>query len=117
MILFSLGLLASGPEKMAYLESPESAGEIEAQIWYLGHSGWAIRTENHLLIFSYEGHGLRIKEPVQTLGGENRSLWVFVSHEHIDHFTPEIFEWEKAQWSICDVYLDIMVREAKSEES
>jgi len=95
MILFSLGFLASSPKPMAYLQSPKSTGEKDAKIWYLGHSGWAIRTKNHLLIFDYQGHGLRIKDPVGTFGGENRSLWVFVSHEHSDHFTPDIFEWEK----------------------
>ena len=30
---------------------PEHLREKEAVIWYLGHSGWAIKTVNHFLIF------------------------------------------------------------------
>lgn len=74
----------------------------EALIWYLGHSAWAIKTEDHLMVFDYfpiergpDQPGLcngRIS-PAE-LAGENVS--VFVSHVHGDHYTPQIFEWRDA---------------------
>lgn len=30
--------------------------ENKAIIQYLGHSGWAIKAQNHILIFDYVGH-------------------------------------------------------------
>jgi len=55
--------------------------EGEARLWYMGHSGYAIQTRNNLLVFDYFP------------GGRCMNVTVFVSHEHGDHFAPEIFEW------------------------
>jgi L-ascorbate metabolism protein UlaG (beta-lactamase superfamily) len=73
--------------------------EGEAVIWYLGHSGWAIKTRNHLLVFDYFNQGLGPSEPglcnghisTSELAGEK--VTVFATHEHRDHFDPMIFEW------------------------
>lgn len=70
--------------------------EKEAEIWYLGHSGWAIKTKKNLLIFDYWGHGSKVKNPVLSFESENKDVYVFVSHNHSDHFDPVIYEWEKA---------------------
>ncbi len=32
----------------------------DASIWYLFHSGWAIKTQNHFLIFDYYESGKNI---------------------------------------------------------
>ncbi len=95
IILLCFGLAAPKPATTADHPSPQSAGENDAKIWYLGHSGWAVRTRNHLLIFDYEGNGLKVTDPVRAFGGESRRLWVFVSHDHRDHFAPDIFDWDK----------------------
>jgi len=73
----------------------------EAEIHYLYHSGWAIRTANHFLVFDSVEH-----DP----GGGERSLatgfvvpstlrglrvTVFVSHAHGDHFDRSVLSWEK----------------------
>ena len=84
-------------------EPPQEApAPGEADIWYLNHSGWAIRTANHLLIFDYwEGE----EESPQ---GERRleegwidpavitdlKVTVFISHSHGDHYDPVILGWE-----------------------
>ena len=34
-----------------WLGEPLAAGQ--AVVWYLGHSGWAVKTRNHLLVFDY----------------------------------------------------------------
>lgn len=76
--------------------------EKEAIIWYLGHSGWAIKTKNHLLIFDYVESGARPAEPCLSNGFVNPSeikdqhSLVFVSHGHPDHYSQAILSWEKS---------------------
>ena len=77
----------------------KALAEGEARLWYLGHSGYAVQTRNNLLVFDYFPGGRGPDEPAlcngfidpQEIAGMN--VTVFVSHEHRDHFTPEIFEW------------------------
>ena len=45
------GILAEKPAAKNWLNEPLAAGQ--AVVWYLGHSGWAVKTQNHLLIFDY----------------------------------------------------------------
>lgn len=78
----------------------------EAVVWYLGHCGYAIRTQNHFLIFDYqEKHDGREAKPRPAQPSlengfivpdeiENLRVRVFVTHEHADHFDPVIFEWK-----------------------
>ncbi|MEI6102205.1 MAG: MBL fold metallo-hydrolase, partial [Eubacteriales bacterium] len=78
--------------------APSKSG---ASVWYLYHSGFALKTQNHFLIFDYYS---------DTPAGKARSLdtgvinpgeiaaehvLVFSSHSHGDHFTPRIFDWQK----------------------
>lgn len=88
-------VLTSGVRATVLAGSWKELKEKEAEIWYLGHSGWAIKTKKNLLIFDYWGHGMKVKNPVLSFGAENRDVYVFVSHNHSDHFDPVIFEWEK----------------------
>ena len=86
-------------ENVVSTESKLERGE--AIIWYLGHCGWAIKTQNHFLIFDYWQHGNEPGEASLSNGHinpeemKNSQVYVFVSHEHYDHFDPIIFEWEK----------------------
>lgn len=72
-----------------------------AQIWYLDHSGFAVKTENRLLIFDYYN-----KKPLDGAWGlesgtiepeelEAQDVFVFASHVHGDHYTPDVLEWEQ----------------------
>lgn len=91
-----------------YLSRPIGSGE--AFIWYLHNSGWAIKTKNHLLIFDYIGEGH--PAPVKTLAGglvntdeiKHQRVVVFVTHEHGDHYSDQIFEWEKSVRDITYVF-------------
>lgn len=84
--------------------------EREAQIWYLGHSGWAIQTQSRLLIFDYTEEA----EPAATrsLGNgyidpqeiRNLSVVVFISHAHRDHWDPRVLEWEETIPDITYVF-------------
>jgi L-ascorbate metabolism protein UlaG (beta-lactamase superfamily) len=82
----------------------------DAFVWYLGHSGWAVKTKDHLLIFDYWE---RIKPDgkrsisIGTIDPEeiqNLKVLVFVSHSHRDHYDPIILEWEKSVNDITYVF-------------
>jgi ankyrin repeat protein/L-ascorbate metabolism protein UlaG (beta-lactamase superfamily) len=75
--------------------------EKEAVLWFLGHSGWAIKTANHLLVFDYfeqrpapahPGLCNGLINPAE-LSGED--VMVLVSHEHGDHYDPRIWDWRE----------------------
>jgi L-ascorbate metabolism protein UlaG (beta-lactamase superfamily) len=75
--------------------------EGEAIICYLGHCGWAVKTKSHFLIFDYWQYGEKPDEP-RILNGHinpneirDSQVYVFVSHEHYDHFDQVIFDWKK----------------------
>lgn len=72
-----------------------------AEIWYLGHCGYAVRTANHLLIFDYielEEHPTKRSladgfiDPAEF---RDLDVHVFVTHSHIDHYDRVIHTWER----------------------
>jgi len=72
---------------------------MKAKIWYLYHSGFAVRTSGHFLIFDYwkqhpKGKGLDggVIDP-EALADED--VIVFASHKHGDHLNRNIFGWGK----------------------
>jgi len=75
----------------------------QAVVWYLYHSGVAVKTRRHLLLFDYANDepatpGKRslatgVVEPTE-LAGQN--VLVFISHEHEDHFWPDCLKWQGA---------------------
>jgi L-ascorbate metabolism protein UlaG (beta-lactamase superfamily) len=82
-----------------WLNEPLADGQ--AVVWYLGHSGWAVKTRNHLLIFDYWKQDAEPDEPGLANGAINPeelkdlNVTVFASHAHGDHYMPEIFAWRK----------------------
>lgn len=84
----------------------------EAIVWYLYHSGWAIKTQNYLLIFDYI-EGMRGKKPANPslnngyihppeLAGLD--VIVFASHSHGDHYEPLILDWAKTVKNIKYIF-------------
>jgi len=79
----------------------ENLKEGEAYLWYLYHSGWAIKTKNNLLIFDFWEHDRKPDQPCLANGWINteelkdQNVTVFSSHEHRDHYDPVIFEWKE----------------------
>lgn len=82
-----------------YLKKDLAVGQ--AYIWYLRHSGWAVKTKSAVLIFDYwddapapdrkllaNGH----IDPEELKGFP---VYVFVTHEHADHFDRQILDWKK----------------------
>jgi len=63
------------------------------EIIYLHHSGFAVTTGQHLLIFDY------YQDMAKSLSGrimEGKQVWVFSSHRHADHFNSMIADWQSA---------------------
>ena len=73
----------------------------DALIWYLYHSGFAVKTLNHYLIFDYyldnPGEEKRFRgDGVLNLPEmENPDTIIFASHGHSDHFNPAILKWKE----------------------
>ncbi|HUV37347.1 MAG TPA: ankyrin repeat domain-containing protein [Patescibacteria group bacterium] len=74
----------------------------EAYVWHLGHSGWAVKTKNNLLVFDCWESGRKPDEPGIANGVltpdemAGRNVTVFVSHAHGDHYFPQIMEWKES---------------------
>ena len=72
-----------------------------AKITHLFHSGYAVETAEHFLIFDYYqpisrktdgiAEGIITRDYLKT----KKNVFVFVSHNHADHFDPAILEWGK----------------------
>ena len=76
-------------------------------IYYLYHSGFAIKCKDYLLVFDYYSD-----EPKSGVRGLDKGtisqedlrevewVYVFVSHSHDDHYNPVIFDWQKSNSNI-----------------
>lgn len=73
------------------------AGSV-ADLQYLQHSGWIVRTAKHVLVFDYvetspQGNELALDLRVTPGSFDKRRVVVFVSHGHADHFSPVVRGW------------------------
>ena len=61
---------------------------------YIFHSGFAIETDNCILVFDY---WMDPSGGMQSMlsSDKNKNVYVFASHFHEDHFTREIFRWRE----------------------
>lgn len=89
--------MVSAPDLLA--QTPDKG---EATVWFLGHSGWAIKTQHHFLIFDYFINP-REKAPADSglASGyivpeelKGQKVTVFASHSHMDHYSKAIFDWK-----------------------
>ncbi len=82
-------------------ELGKALGRGEATIWYLKHSGWAIKTRSAFLVFDYwdvdPAPDAKLLANGHVRPEELRDLpvYVFVSHRHPDHFAPEVLGWKR----------------------
>jgi len=79
----------------------------EAVVWYLGHCGYAVRTQSHFLIFDYQeerdGRQIKTRPEFPSLNSgwidpneiKDLKVRVFVSHSHGDHYAALISEWKR----------------------
>ena len=112
--VFSAFFLTLAGEKPSDAQGLNSVlGEGEAYIWYLEHSGWMVKTADHLLIFDYLSVSRLEDRPenASLAGGyidpdeiKDLDVFVFVSHGHGDHFDPGILDWEKSVENIRYIF-------------
>jgi L-ascorbate metabolism protein UlaG (beta-lactamase superfamily) len=107
LILLALPMSCAASES-DLKEKEAKAGEVI--VWYLGHCGYAVKTENHLLIFDYieleEEPGQRglnrgFVDPKEI---KDLDVSVFVTHGHVDHYDEVIFSWEKEIKNISYIF-------------
>ena len=72
---------------------------MNAKIWYLYHSGFAVQTAAHFLIFDYwvtrpKGKGLE-SGVIDPAALKEDNVIVFASHSHRDHYNSEILGWKE----------------------
>ena len=90
---------ANQPAGATWLKKPLAAGE--ALVWYSGHSGWLVKTQNHLLVFDYWKSSAPPDAPGLANGTlvpseiKDQAVTAFMSHSHNDHYTPAMFDWKK----------------------
>jgi L-ascorbate metabolism protein UlaG (beta-lactamase superfamily) len=106
------GLARPGADPAAKELLTKPLKQKEALVWYLHHSGWAIKTKNHLLIFDYWQSGRKGKPGTPSLDNgfinpseiAGQKVTVFTSHRHGDHYDPVILEWAKTVKDITYIF-------------
>ncbi len=63
----------------------------QAEVTYLFHSGFAVKTAEHLLVFDYYKDE---QDCMSSLMAEGKKVWIFSSHSHNDHFNPVVKKWQ-----------------------
>lgn len=58
------------------------------KVTYIAHSGFQVECDTCVCIFDYYQGELPLTDP-------DKKVYVFVSHDHHDHFNPVIFGWKK----------------------
>lgn len=67
-----------------------TVGNLNIKIKYLYHSGFIVETDKNLLLFDYyQGMAEHL------IKASPKSIYIFCSHSHPDHFNPVILEWQK----------------------
>ncbi len=74
----------------------------DIRVNYLYNSGFYIETEKHILIFDYYLDSVPSGDKLKTNGAisfedlnVDKTLLVFATHGHFDHFNPVIFKWQR----------------------
>jgi len=110
-------LRKNGAEEVAWQSNLDDSVELEkalnkgeATIWYLKHSGFAIKTKSALMVFDYWDNDPVPDEKLLANGHvrpeefKDLPVYVFVSHEHDDHFDPQILGWKKSIPNITYIF-------------
>jgi L-ascorbate metabolism protein UlaG (beta-lactamase superfamily) len=111
--IVALGLVPAGghtSEAAGTTEPPPRSGEApRAEVTYLQHSGWVVRTPGVTLVFDYVPSVPAVERPPRAalvapedLGGG--PVVVFTSHSHPDHHATEVLAWSGKVPSITHVF-------------
>jgi L-ascorbate metabolism protein UlaG (beta-lactamase superfamily) len=101
LVFFLLNLASVQAEDTNFNLDDIQLKKGEAAVWYLFHSGWAVKTSSTLMIFDYWEQMPKPEQPSLFNGFVNpneikdQNVYVFISHGHGDHFDERIMEWKK----------------------
>jgi L-ascorbate metabolism protein UlaG (beta-lactamase superfamily) len=95
--------------------APDTTSDIpaeqgQAEIFYLYHTGWAVKTSSALMIFDYWERMQRPDQPSLASGFvvpeeiKEQDVYVFISHGHGDHFDERVLEWKRVIPNITYVF-------------
>ncbi|HIZ26120.1 MAG TPA: MBL fold metallo-hydrolase [Candidatus Barnesiella merdipullorum] len=71
------------------------------KLTYLFHSGFLLEADGFAIVFDYYRGGEAILDEVLR---RQQPLYVLVSHEHRDHYNPEILTWSRSHGRICYLF-------------
>ena len=75
-----------------------------AKITYLAHSGFSAETASHFFLFDYCPSLDRACVVTSEFLKKKENIYVFVSHNHGDHFDPSILKWAESNPAITYVF-------------
>ena len=110
VLLFMVPFGAVASPATAYGATNGSIEKGQAEVWYLYHCGWAVKTSSALMIFDYWERMERPEQPSLANGFINPEeikdleVYVFTSHSHGDHFDERILEWKRVIPNITYVF-------------
>lgn len=84
---------------------------------YIYHSGFAIESDNWIIIIDYFQDSINKKEGIvhDDLLKKNKKKYVLSSHSHADHFNPEILKWKFIDPSITYIFSKDILDENKAK--
>ncbi len=109
-LFFSFSLFLAAPGTVADQSRTETLAAAQQSpsavtVWYMGHSGFAVRVGTKLLVFDYQTeHGTPAADPaaggledgtIEATDLEGLDVYVFVTHSHSDHYDTAILGWER----------------------
>ena len=80
---------------------------------YIFHSGFVLETEQSILVFDYWLDPSGVMEDVLR---KDKSLYVFSSHFHEDHFTRAVFEWKKLKSNVTYILSKDILRHRRANK-
>lgn len=83
---------------------------MQVTITYICNSSFVIELDRCTIIFDYFKNVKHVVEPILKRA---KKIFVFSSHSHWDHFSPEIFEWNKYSPDIEYILSDDILGEIK----
>ena len=87
---------------MLFAIAVEVSGRVEQKllITHFYHSGFSVASEHTLAVFDYwRGERGELTPEIELTPEKLRRydhVFVFISHEHIDHLDPVVFSWSSA---------------------
>ena len=71
------------------------------KLTYLFHSGFLLEADGFAVVFDYYREGRAL---LDNLLHREQPLYVLISHEHRDHYNPEVLSWHRQNNRVCYIF-------------